>query len=265
MRDELSEFDDAGALDAGNQPAPQNPPATELAKPEADTKVPIFNLPEGVLPEKLDEAPPPAETKPEPVTPPAQTDSVQERIAELTRERNEERKRNDELMRAILRGEVPGRTQEPKVEPIEIEPETRAAVEQVVKETVKPLDPLLAEAEERKNVQECEGLMKGFSDLWPEVKAAFAEMPPEQQVRFDNQAGAIAIAHQIKARKDAAAAMPNRAHSETKPNQTTGPTQRPRLSSTDVWGMSDEQFEKFVRAQTGRGEADLNYVDPLVQ
>lgn len=268
QRDELSEFDDDAVRDASAAAPVEAPkPEVEAPKPAPDTKGPIFNLPNGVLPDPQTgpEAPVIEEPKIEEPKPAPAAGSAQERIAELTRERNDERRRNDEFIRSMLRGDTQANPAMPKLEPIDIEPETRAAVEQVIRETVEPLNPLLAEAAERSNVAQCELLMPGFAQLWPDVKAEFAKMPVDEQPKWDTQAGAISIAHKLKERNTASQALANRAHNEAQPNPTVGQNQRRKLTEADIINMTDEQFNVFVEAQKGRGEGDPNYVDPLVR
>jgi len=270
-RDAFADLDEAGALAeaevAGTIP-PEEAPA-ETAPPAEDEptlETPAETTAEETLPEEEEVTPEPADDTPKMVP--------YDRFEEMVGRLHQAEGRVDELTRRALRDEP--------TEPVEPEPEidsdVAALIGPVIAKAIKPFEEARQKQadkdEQEQQVQTAlanlEEIMPGFGDLYPEVIERFDAMPEEKRLKMDNPAGAITIAHQIKAEQTGSQpaaqtglkSLKKRAHSETTPNP---PRKDSGVTAQQINEMTGPEFETYVKGLENAQYSQPDGIDPLIR
>lgn len=164
--------------------------------------------------------------------------------------------RNDRLMEQVLSSQSqPDNTQaEPDVE---IDEDVAKLVDPIIKQRMRELegrvDPLLKESELTQQFQQLEGVMPGISDMIPDIRDKFNQLPSDQQAIFDTPAGAIALAQMVNAEGGSAGSnIAGRAHLEGGAGRAQSHSRSGgEIDPAVINNMTDEQFKEFMDSQTG--------------
>ena len=270
-RDAFADLDEAGALAEAETegtipkeeaPAETAPPAED--EPQLETAE--ETTAEETLPEEEEVPPEPTDDTPKTVP----YDRFEEMVGRVHRAEGQV----DELTRRALRDEKP--------EPVEPEPEidsdVAALIGPVIAKAIKPLeDARQKQADKDEQEQQlqaaltsAEEMMPGFGDLYPEVQKRFDAMPDDKRAVMDNLAGAITIAHQIKAEQTGEQpaaqtglkSLKKRAHSETTPNP---PRKDSGVTEQQIKAMSDKEFAAYVEGLEDSQHKQTDGIDPMIR
>jgi hypothetical protein len=178
--------------------------------------------------------------------------------------------RNDRLMEQVLSSQssTPD-TGEPE---IEIDEDVAKLVDPIINQRMKELEgrvnPLLKENELTQQFQQLEDVMPGITDLLPNIRDKFNQLPQDQQALFDTPAGAVALAQMVKAEGTTGSGgdFAGRAHLEGRPGRAQSHGRNEGgIDPSFINSMTDEQFSEFMKAQNGSDEpSSYSEVDSLL-
>ena len=270
-RDAFADLDEAGALAEAETegtipkeeaPAETAPPAED--EPQLETAE--ETTAEETLPEEEEVPPEPADDKPRTVP--------YDRLEDMAGRLHKAEARVDELTRRALRDEKP----EPAEPEPEIDSDVAALIGPVIAKAIKPLEEARQKQadkdEQEQQVQTAlanlEEIMPGFGDLYPEVIKRFDAMPEDKRFKMDNPAGAITIAHQIKAEQTGEQpatqtglkSLKKRAHSETTPNP---PRKDTGVTAQQINDMSLDEFDAYVEGLEDSKYKQPDGIDPMIR
>jgi len=197
------------------------------------------------------------------------------RLNEANAQRDKAYGQRDEILGSMLNGAPDGGPATPpmseeqamadmvKVElPEGTDPEVAALITPIIEANNRAIyqrmnsqiDTRVSPVEDRFNYAEAvEGVasrVEGFETVREDIVSMFGQMSPEEQGKYNNEAGLEIMAYRaLRIREANRSSRPSMAHSAPFGSSGIRQTQRPAMTAEDVHAMSDEEFEAFSARQ----------------